>query len=122
MIYSVTQTLSSEIEITWEDGHVSVFSLDWLAARSFRRENRERFRRSVSQPQVLWGRELLDNVPTADYGEVMKSDAALLDWLENLDRFGFVLVRNVPVEEGPVPALQVRKISQHPSFKYFIGE
>ena len=114
--------MDSEIEITWEDGHVSVFSLDWLAARSFRRENREMFRRSVSQPQVLWGRELLDNVPTADYGEVMKSDAALLDWLENLDRFGFVLVRNVPVEEGPVPALQVTKLGQHPSFKYFIGE
>jgi len=105
---AAVKTLNSEIEITWEDGHVSVFSLDWLAARSFRRENRERFRRSVSQPQVLWGRELLDNVPTADYGEVMKSDAALLDWLENLDRFGFVLVRNVPVEEGPVPALQKR--------------
>ena len=95
---------------------MSVFSLDWLAARSFRKENREMFRRSVSQPQVLWGRELLDKVPTADYREVMERDAALLDWLENLDRFGFVLVRNVPVEEGPVPALQVRKSSVNLNF------
>ena len=31
-----------------------------------------------------------------------------MDWLETLDKMGFVLVRNVPVEEGPVPALQVR--------------
>ena len=67
-------------------------------------------------------------MPTADYARVMEDDTALLDWLENLDRcvvvkmmnvmmmmidyndgrFGFVLLKNVPVEEGPVPALQVR--------------
>ena len=46
--------------------------------------------------------------PTADYHQIMKDDRALLDWLELLDKMGFVLVRNVPVEEGPVPALQVR--------------
>ena len=54
----------------------------------------------------------------------MESDAALLDWLETLDRLalasplkqvilvcrlGFVLVRGVPVERGPVPKLQVDK-------------
>ena len=27
---------------------------------------------------------------------------------DDYDRFGFVLLKNVPVEEGPVPALQVR--------------
>jgi len=105
---SVVKTIDSGIEITWEDGHVSVFGSDWLAERSFRIENRQQFRRSVGQQQQLWGRELLDNVPTAEYGEIMESDTALLDWLENLDRFGFVLVRKVPVQEGPVPALQKR--------------
>ena len=57
--------------------------------------------------------------------QVMEDDAALLDWLETLDRLalasplnqvilvcrlGFVLVRGVPVERGPVPKLQVNKI------------
>ena len=46
--------------------------------------------------------------PTADYSAIMEDDRALLSWLEDLDRFGFVLVKNVPVKEGPVPALQVR--------------
>lgn len=46
--------------------------------------------------------------PTADYGAIMEDDRALLSWLEDLDRFGFVLVKNVPIKEGPVPALQVR--------------
>ena len=32
----------------------------------------------------------------------------LLRWMENLDRYGFVLVRNVPVKEGPVHDLQVK--------------
>ena len=50
----------------------------------------------------------MEDVPTADYNNIMEDDKALLDWLENLDKYGFVLVRNVPVREGPVPALQVR--------------
>ena len=95
------------MEIAWEDGHVSLFNYDWLANRSFRLEKRLEFRKNVSTPQHLWGRELLEDVPTADYNDIMKKDASLLDWLENLDKYGFVLVRNVPVREGPVPALQV---------------
>ena len=107
----------------------------------------------VSTPQELWGSELADKIPTADFTQVslklsktknkeqminddkrdflwmqiqvMEDDAALLDWLETLDRLalapplkqvilvcrlGFVLVRGVPVERGPVPKLQVNKI------------
>ena len=93
----------------WEDGHVSSFGLDWLARRSFRLESRMEFRKNVSMPQHLWGRELLEDVPTADYNDVMEDDKALLEWLENLDKYGFVLVRKVPVAEGPVPALQVKQ-------------
>jgi len=96
------------VEIVWEDGHVSTFGLDWLARRSFRLESRMEFRKNVSMPQHLWGRELLEDVPTADYNDVMEDDKALLEWLENLDKYGFVLVRKVPVQEGPVPALQKR--------------
>ena len=61
----------------------------------------------VSPPQELWGSELAASFPTADYGRIMAEDGALLEWLETLDRVGFVLVRGVPVERGPVPALQV---------------
>ena len=38
----------------------------------------------------------------------MTSDRALLDWLLNLAEFGFVLIENVPIEQGHVPALQER--------------
>ena len=65
--------------------------------------------RSAGVTQSLWGQELMEagRTPTADYGAIMEDDRALLSWLEDLDRFGFVLVKNVPVKEGPVPALQV---------------
>ncbi len=65
--------------------------------------------RSAGVTQSLWGRELMEpgRTPTADYSAIMEDDRALLSWLEDLDRFGFVLVQNVPVKEGPVPALQV---------------
>ena len=96
------------MEITWEDGHVSVFGLDWLARRSFRLENRMQVRKNLSMPHHLWGKELLDDVPTANYVDIMNNDAALLDWLENLEKYGFVLLRKVPIREGPVPELQVK--------------
>ena len=33
--------------------------------------------------------------------------SALLSWLEDLDKHGFVLVKNVPIKQGPVHELQV---------------
>ena len=64
--------------------------------------------RSAGVTQRLWGRELMEpeRTPTAaDYSAIMEDDRALFSWLEDLDRFGFVLVKNVPIKEGPVPAL-----------------
>ena len=86
---------------------MSVFSLEWLAKRSFRLENRMQVRKNLSMPHHLWGKELLDDVPTANFVDIMNNDEALLNWLENLEKYGFVLVRNVPIREGPVPELQV---------------
>merc|ERR1712013_699237 len=102
------KSIDDGVEITWEDGHVSVFSLEWLAKRSFRLENRMQVRKNLGMPHHLWGKELLDDVPTANFVDIMNNDEALLNWLENLEKYGFVLVRNVPIEEGPVPALQKR--------------
>ena len=64
----------------------------------------------LGEKQRLWGSELMSDglMPTADYERVMRDDTALLEWLEQLDKWGVVLVKNVPVREGPVPDLQVR--------------
>merc|ERR1712032_943114 len=96
------------VKVDWEGGHFSSFPLAWLKERSFREEARAVYREKVATPQDLWGCELVDRIPTADFTQVMEDDDALLDWLETLDRLGFVLVRGVPVERGPVPKLQAR--------------
>jgi len=57
---------------------------------------------------VLWGGEMQGQWPTADFNQIMTSDQGLLNWLEDLDQYGFVLIQNVPIEEGPVEALQAR--------------
>jgi len=96
------------IEVEWDDGHQSVYNLQWLLERSFSKDLRASFRSYVNTAQDLWGRELMDDIPTADYKAIMEDDRSLCQWLMDLDRLGFVLVKNVPVEEGPVPALQKR--------------
>ena len=97
------------LQVTWEDDHVSTYDKQWLESRSFRSAAREHYRDQIGEEQRLWGGDLIErgDMPTADYDSVMRDDRALLDWLENLDRWGVVLVKNVPVQEGPVPALQV---------------
>jgi len=103
-----TQANEEKISVSWEDGHVSTYGYKWLLERSFRPEQRQKFRRSFESEQSLWEADFQEKIPRADFNQIMKDDKALLSWLENLDRYGFVLVENVPVKTGPVPELQKR--------------
>jgi len=102
------QIVDGQLEVEWDDGHQSVYGYDWLMERSFRLEQRQKFKQSLVTKNIVWGGEMQGSWPTADYATIMNSDQGLLSWLEDLDRYGFVLVQNVPVEEGPVPDLQKR--------------
>merc|ERR1712181_148516 len=55
------------VKVDWEGGHFSTFPLDWLKERSFREEARALYREKVATPQDLWGCELADRIPTADF-------------------------------------------------------
>ena len=103
------QCTDDSVTVIWEDGHVSPFDKSWLLSRSFNSSSRQKYRDHIGCAQDLWGSQMMEagRMPEADYESVMNDDRALLDWLENLDKFGFVLMKNVPVREGPVPALQV---------------
>lgn len=58
-------------------------------------------RRSAAPPpaqdRVLWGADLAP-LPAADFAAVQASDAALCDLLQKLHRYGFAVVRGLPVE------------------------
>ena len=91
---SVSVLASGEVEVIWEDGHRSLYDPAWLRRRSFGRAARQQHREEIWASQETWGSRLMHTgFPQADYEAIMTEDAALLDWLERLDKFGFVLVR-----------------------------
>jgi len=102
------QMEDDKIEIEWDDGHQSVYDYKWLLQRSFRPELRAEFANCLTAKPVLWGKSLSEKLPTADYSSIMNDDSELLRWLQDLDKYGFVLVQNTPIREGPVPDLQKR--------------
>ena len=78
------------LEIIFSDGHVAPYTLASLTAQ-LRREPDER------DDIVLWGGSLND-IPEIDWNQAAEDDATLYEMLEQLRRYAFVLVRNVPAE------------------------
>ena len=83
----------NDVAITWSaGGHSSRYPAAWLRATCTAPAERARRR---WRPR-LWGREIENAVPQADYAACRSDEAARLDMLETLRDHGFVLVRNVP--------------------------
>ncbi len=81
------------LAISWAgDGHRTVFEPAWLRARCYSAKERDRRR---FRP-VLWGPEIIDDLPEIGYGAVCADAAGHLRMLELLRDYGFVVVRGVP--------------------------
>ena len=92
------------IRVTWQDGHESVFSAEWLRTHDY--ADRRRAARSFKPP--LWDRHFLEHPPLFDYAELAHSDEALLDALIIVRDYGLCLIRNAPAEAGIAEALTQR--------------
>ena len=79
-------------------GHVVRLDASWLRAHCYSQAGR-RQRRDTPQ---LWGGELADALPKADYDDICASRSALAGWLENVSNLGFALLHGVPLEDGAV--------------------
>jgi len=82
------------IEITFSDGHVTPFELAELQAALGPRED-------PHSDVVVWDAHL-HTIPQADWPSVAEHDAALYEMLEQLRRYAFVRVSNVPTEMDSV--------------------
>jgi gamma-butyrobetaine dioxygenase len=80
-------------EVAFSDGHSSVFDPDWLRAHT--RDSRSRARR-------LWGAEIQDELPTAQYEEVASGGEALRRWLAWVDEVGFAILTDGPTKPETV--------------------
>ncbi|XP_068626489.1 gamma-butyrobetaine dioxygenase [Battus philenor] len=86
------------IHVTWNDGHVSTFGLNWLKFRSFTPENQHKYTNELYKPsKVTWKGENFNQVCRKhDYSEIISSDEALLNWLKDTSVYGVSLIQNTP--------------------------
>uniref|UniRef100_A0A182PCM1 Gamma-butyrobetaine dioxygenase n=1 Tax=Anopheles epiroticus TaxID=199890 RepID=A0A182PCM1_9DIPT len=93
------------LEVLWdEEGevHRSVFELEWLLRRSFRREDTERYLREWYRPEpVIWGAAGFEEVLREfSYAEVLADDGTLRQWIEALIAYGVVMIKGAPLTEN----------------------
>lgn len=81
-----------DLEITWPDGHRSVFDPGWLWAHMRGSEAEA----SEGKPSGCWELGPDSAIPTLRYGEYMSDDKALLSLLDILLSQGVALIENVP--------------------------
>ncbi|KAJ0182214.1 hypothetical protein K1T71_001583 [Dendrolimus kikuchii] len=98
------------LEITWSDGHKSIFNHSWLKFRSFTAENQKRYTDTIYKPeQVSWQGSDFSNICSKhDYKEVINADQALYNWLYNLSVYGVALIENTPDSERAIDAVVER--------------
>jgi alpha-ketoglutarate-dependent taurine dioxygenase len=81
---------ASALIITWDTGHGSRYSADWLRKNCYSDSERER-RRPM---KTLWDSSLSE-LPTADYRLAQRDHSEKRKLFASVREFGFVIVRNV---------------------------
>lgn len=85
------------LEVTWPSStpHVSLYPWSWLRHNSY---DPPLHRPDNSTEKILWGSKISQSPPIVRYEDVMTEDGfGLYKWLQNIDRFGFSFVSDVPV-------------------------
>ncbi|XP_013365459.1 PREDICTED: trimethyllysine dioxygenase, mitochondrial isoform X2 [Chinchilla lanigera] len=79
--------------ITWPDGHVTRYDLDWLVKNSY-----EGQKQKVIQPRILWNAEVYQQaqVPSVDFQSFLETKEGLKMFLQNFLLYGIAFVENVP--------------------------
>ncbi|MEI6762008.1 MAG: TauD/TfdA family dioxygenase, partial [Betaproteobacteria bacterium] len=86
------------MELTWSDGHVSVYGSDWLAAHQLGMAARQARR---IKP-MLWDQSLAADMPVTSWPALLADPARELAWLERYTALGFGLLTDVQITPGAV--------------------
>ena len=90
-----------EVNLLWEDGHQSSYSYEWLRERKLPKiESEAKSRSNCGIEPILWGGELVGNIPVHDFEAVIEDESAYLSWLESIASTGLTLIKNAPAEMG----------------------
>jgi gamma-butyrobetaine dioxygenase len=97
-----TRLDSEAVAIRWAgEDHDSRYAGAWLVAHDLSPQARVK-RRSRHR---LWGAEIANDLPQADWPEVLAKPAEELRLLSGLADYGFALLHKVPVEKGQVASV-----------------
>ena len=89
------------LSITWQGGHKSFFTAEWLREHDYNDEARK----SRAFKPALWNDDFRRNPPTYDYADIIGSDTQHLEVLRQVRDHGLCLIRNSPAEPGIVEPL-----------------
>lgn len=99
--------LNQLIKLQWNDGQTSTVSAYILASVIGRTAAKHQL--SAKKPQTLWDKDHpLAELPRNQYNHIISSDDALAQWLENIHRYGFSLVDDVPADRTSTKKLAER--------------
>ncbi|MCX6046345.1 MAG: TauD/TfdA family dioxygenase [Chloroflexi bacterium] len=91
---SAKLTDDGQIEIGWAEAHEhSRFSPEWLRAHAYSNHQQA----EANCWRVLWDGTLY-SLPRAHFSEIAQGGAALRDWLDTVQTYGFALLHGVPTE------------------------
>lgn len=91
------------VQISWHDNHKSPYSFDWLREHGFSHDPQVENAGGMPWKRSLWDRDFKQ--PEHKYQDVMNSDSALLNWLIDLEKYGFALVTEAPEEKNTIKTL-----------------
>ncbi|KAM3601325.1 uncharacterized protein V6R79_010659 [Siganus canaliculatus] len=88
-----TNVQDGHLVLTWPGGHVSKYSLKWLAENSY-----EGMKQNAVQPRILWNSDIYTKakIPSAKWETFMSSDDELKKFLQNYLLYGIAFVDDVP--------------------------
>ncbi|NXC92168.1 TMLH protein, partial [Cercotrichas coryphoeus] len=87
----------STLFLTWPDGHVTRYGLEWLARNSYEGQKQQ-----VVHPRILWDAEIYQQaqVPSIDCRRFLETDEGLREFLQSFLLYGIAFVENVtPTKE-----------------------
>ena len=85
------------LSVHWQDGHESVYPTKWLKQNSYEHKGLVASTEREAK-RVIWGKEIALDPPCVEYSAVMEDDGAVLEWLKNIEKFGFCFVEQTPLE------------------------
>ena len=87
---------NGDLNVSWSDGHRSVFNRSWLRAHDYSRGVRQPHADTVS----LWGEH--DQLPEFEHTAIFHSSSVRLEYLDVLSAYGAAMVKNTPSSPNEV--------------------